>query len=227
MAFCGKCGNPVESCTCVKSIGTRPVDKAGGFNRKFNDVSLGVGEQVVRQYNIGKSNLTSGAALVYVTNKRVILRQYSSYLGVSTNNMQDVTIDSITGTNHVLVRGFKVWKLVVAVIALILSMVMFSGGRLMGSLGPVWGIILMTIAVGFVLWARRPSYRFFVLTANTSPALETGVNLQGVQMSSNSNGVVFTLVPSQESVTMMLELSACIQDIKTKGDYAIDAWKNV
>ena len=224
--FCGKCGNRIEECTCKRII--PPVDppvSTGKFMRKFNEIVLSEGEQMVRQYQIGRSGLTNGAAIVYVTNKRVLLRTYSDYFFIKTNTLQEMNIDTISGVNNALVRGFNIRKLLLALVFLVAGFSCF--GVRYSAWAPLLGFVLLGVAALLVIFSRKPSYLFSLMATTTSQALATSVNVMGVRGSSNSQGILFTLVPTDETITMMLELGACIQDIKAKGDHAIPYWKNV
>ena len=73
--------------------------------------------------------------------------------------------------------------------------------------------------------SRKPSYLFSVYASTSTQALTTGVNLRGKIYNSAGYGLVFQYKPTKDAIKMMCEMGACIMDLKNKGDYAIDAWK--
>ena len=87
------------------------------------------------------------------------------------------------------------------------------------------GLILLGVAVFMGISCRKPSYLFSIYATTSSQAMTTGVNLRGKLFGNNGNGIVFQYKPTQDALTMMCEIGACIVDLKTKGDYAIEAWK--
>ncbi|NLI22013.1 MAG: hypothetical protein GX418_10760 [Clostridiales bacterium] len=242
--FCGKCGKPLSECTCAGRAGSfgghaaprpaTPMHSGRHYVQRFENIALCEGESAIRQYRIGVMKwFGSGTADVLVTNRRVIMHSQSNYLLMMASTLQEVAIDSITGISSYFGKGFKKLFLVLGIILTLLSFTLFSSfsalSRWNGSIGPIsivpWLVLLVGVAL--LLMSRRPSYLFSINAAASAEAINTSANMTGVRLSGHGTGILFTFKPTEESVTMMHELGACVMDIKSKGDYAAEVWKNV
>lgn len=249
--FCGKCGKPLADCECPdRGRSSRGVVISGGGGSKvmrgsegakrtvkrFDTIALGDGEVPIRRYQIGRIQfLGSGSSHVLVTNRRVIAHSESHYLFTVTNSAQEVEIASITGVTTYLGKGFKKKLLTTGLALLVLSLILLiissSYGRYLGMGGGVtgFGVFLLITSIALIIFSRRPCFIFSVNANNSGNALRTEVNTAGVLTSSHggSGGLIFNFAPTEEVVKMIRELGACILDVKAKGDYAIDTWKNI
>ena len=238
--FCGKCGKPLAECICHKNdpkFGATDFSKvaseaevanrAGGYYiNRFDNIALAQGEVVVRQYHIGEfaqmlGIVGTGKASVIITNKRVISKQDSNTAGFSNSSVEELNLENVMGVSNFYSQGYTIWRIVVAVLAGMLGSIML----LMGGVAKVLGLGFFGVAVYMAMKCRKPSYLFSVYASTATQALTTGVNLRGKLFSSNGYGLVFQYKPTQDAVKMMCEMGACIMDLKNKGDYAIDAWK--
>lgn len=244
--FCGKCGKPIAECICEKNepkFGATDFSakhsEAEGANKasayyidRFDNIALAQGEVVVRQYHIGEFEKALGAAgkgkaSVIITNKRVISKQDSTTAGTSSTSVEEINLENVQGVNNFYSQGYTVWRIVLAVLFGLAGIISFFGafshGVVVGKL--FTGLIGIGIAVYMAMKSRKPSYLFSVYASTSTQALTTGVNLRGKLFNSAGYGLVFQYKPTKDAIKMMCEMGACIMDLKNKGDYAIDAWK--
>ena len=201
---------------------------------KFEMVTLTQGEIVVRQYKIGEfakglMPVGTGSASIIITNKRVISKQDSEIKGTTSLSVEEIALDSVVGVKNYYAVGLSILKAILGVICCLIGFVFLvllfvKGSFLRDLIGMVIGFGL---GLFLVIKCRKPSYLFSVYASSTNTALETGVNLRGKLFNSGGNGIVFQYKPTAEVVAMMNEIGACIMDLKNKGDYAIEQWKNV
>lgn len=113
--FCGKCGKPIESCTCADRASDIP--SAGGSVKPprmrystvayLDEIALGEGEQKVKEYVLGKYPFGCGRVNLVITNKRVILKESYSLLFLSHNRVEELNLESIHGVNGNIGRGMN------------------------------------------------------------------------------------------------------------------------
>lgn len=75
-----------------------------------------------------------------------------------------------------------------------------------------------------ILRSLKPTLEFALLGSIGGPALGTLVNKRGRIVRSDSNSIIFQFKPTDETTVMLKEIGACIFDLKTLGDKAIDKW---
>lgn len=254
--FCGKCGKPVEQCTCsgntaeanATDFGTTHFENRKAlvdngnkgtsyYVKRFDNIALAEGEVVVRQYHIGKMPKKlffqgKGGASIVITNKRVISKSDSDVMGLlNTTSVEEISLENVAGVKNYYAIGFSVLKAFFAVDLFILTLLMFSkafsghnDNAFLTFLGAVFfGVCTFLLARN----CRKPSYLFSVYASTTNQALVQGSNMIGKMLNRYSTGIVFRYRPTTEAVKMMCEMGACIMDLKNKGDYAIDSWKQV
>lgn len=244
--FCSQCGMPLSECTCgeqaahATDFGAVRADweednrVSAYYIRRFDKIALIRDEVVVRQYHIGEfakllGSVGKGSASIIITNKRVISKQDSEYFGTSSTSVEEITLDSIAGVTNYYSQGFTIWRLVAAVVLLLIGLITF------GTAFSRWSGFDFTkflLALGFCaaavymgLKSRKPSYLFSVYASTVNQAMTMGANLRGKIFGSQGNGIVFQYKPTKEAVNMMCEIGACIVDLKQKGDYAVETWK--
>ena len=236
--FCGKCGKPIGECVCnVTAQPTTSFDRhstmeamnhSGSYYiKRFDKIALIQDEVVVKQYHIGEfaKNAASGgkgSASIIITNKRIISKQDSDYLGSSSTSIEEIALESVVGVKNYFSQGYTVWRLASAAVLALVALVSLFSGEFRGVLT---GLIFGALAVYMGISSRKPSYLFSIYASSTGTAMEMGVNLRGKLFSSNGNSILFQYKPTKEAVKMMCEIGACIVDLKQKGDFAIDAWK--
>lgn len=250
--FCSKCGKRIEECTCGEGAVSAPSKKPStGFGsskseyeetnrtgtyyiRSFDKIALIQDEVVVRQYHIGEFAKKlipagKGSASIIITNKRVISKQDSNYMGSSSVSVEEISLDSIAGVKNYFYQGFTIWRLVIAILFAIAGISLFfsafGGWRGFSFTNFLIGLVGCALAVYMGITSRKPSYLFSIYASTVNQAMQTGVNLRGKIFNSNGNGILFQYKPTKEAVKMMCEIGACIVDLKQKGDYAIEAWK--
>ena len=236
--FCGLCGHPLGTCSCDRSAfqryGTTGFHAAQsdvvGNNQsssyiiaQFDNIALSQDEVAVRQYHIGKfSGLLSlfgqGNSYMLITNKRVISKSDTNYFGTSSNSVEEIALENITGTKTMYDKGITIWKLVLGIL--------FILGALF-SLNTLEGWLSLAVGLFLIFWCRKPSYLFHLYSNESAPAMSSGANLRGKIMNSAGYGLVFQFKPTQEAIPMMREIGACISDLRAKGDYAVQAWRNL
>lgn len=250
--FCGKCGRPVSDCICGTRPAAAPMNRPaqprttdfaavrssqertnahGSFYvERFDNLALAQGETVVRQYHIGKFASMLGLAgkgnsSILVTNKRVISKSDTNYLLTSSNMVEEIALSEVAGVKTYYAQGITLWRfwlaIIFSVVAIVCLVMSFSESATL--LVPF--LIVGLLAAWMFMTMRKPSYLFSIYSGATSPAMVMGANLRGKLMNAGGNGIVFQYKPTKEAVKMMCEMGACIMDLKTRGDAAIDAWK--
>ncbi len=201
---------------------------------KFDSITLTQGETVVRQYLIGEfakglMPIGTGSASIIITNKRMISKQDSEIRGTSSLSVEEIALDSVVGVKNYYAVGLSLVKAIFGVSFCLSGFVAFVLLFIKGSFLRDLITVLIAFGVGAYLIAkcRKPSYYFSVYANGAGSALDIGVNLRGKLFNSGGYGIVFQYKPTEEVVTMMNEIGACIMDLKAKGDYAINQWKNV
>lgn len=245
--FCGKCGTmfdaedayarpePGPSASSRAGTGPRPAaDFRASPNRMAEGIALGIGEELVKRYRIGRYTLRQGEISVIVTNKRVIRFEESNWFGMQTNRMDEVNIDAVQGTSCTMQRSISILGLCATLILLIFGILSISQGsgysgyyRYGGgfSLGTIFGLSAVFAALLIIVNSLRPTLRFQIHGAVGAPVLQTEVNTLGRIFGRNYASFVFQFKPTAETATMLKEIGACVYDLKTLGDAAIEKWR--
>lgn len=244
--FCGKCGKPIAECICEKEVPKFGVtdfsakhSEAEAINRssnyyteRFDNIALAQGEVVVRQYHIGefskrKFGITGkGNASVIITNKRVINKQDSSAAGTSSTSVEELNLENVQGVSNLYSQGYTIWRLALAVLLLASGVPMFITSLFrLQLISIVFALFYLAVGIYMALTCKKPSYLFSVYASTSTKALTTGANLRGKMFGSAGYGIVFQYTPTKDAIRMMCEMGACIMDLKNKGDYAIETWK--
>ena len=202
------------------------------YIQRFDKIALTQGEVIVKQYHIGEfakslGTMGKGQASVIVTNKRIISKSDSETFGASSASLEEITLDSVAGVKNYYSKGYSIGRIAIAALAALIGLPVFfsSFGYHFDFQQLLMGLAFCAVAVYMILTCRKPSYLFSIYASSTGTAMEMGANLRGKVFNSQGNGIVFQYVPTEEAVTMMCEIGACIIDLKTKGDLAISAWK--
>ena len=196
-------------------------------NRMPQGIALGVGEQIVKQYKVGRYTFRQGSIEVIVTNKRVIRYEESSLFGMQNNQIDEINIDAVHGMYTHMKRSISIIGLVASLILIIYGIAMLSAGGRYGGYGgmQIYGFISLALAALIIFLSLKPSLEFGLMGAIGNPALGTVVNTRGRLFRRESNGVVFQFKPTADTTVMLKELGACVYDLKTLGDRAIEKWR--
>lgn len=216
--FCGKCGNPIELCTC-SGAGPIPTPKPAPKPSRMSystvahldELALGEGEQKVKEYLLGKYPFGCGDVQLIVTNKRVILKESYSFLFLSHSRVEELNLESVHGLNGNIGRGMNK---VIFLIGLILTLgSLFVGNLFSGFLG----LVVMALSCIF------PYMTFGIIGMGSDhQSLMTGINVNG--KTALNNGVVLQPRPTADARKSIAEAGACIFDLRTYGDEAIEKW---
>ena len=228
--FCGKCGWVVrESDPPRPSPERRKTSK--GVNRMPQGIALGDGERIVKQYGIGRYTFRQGSIDVIVTNKRVIRYEESNWMGMQNNQIDEINIDAVHGTSTTMVRSISIIGAICALFFIIVGIAfisMNSGNSYRYYSSDLRGIIIgvIGICIGVFIFAKscRPTLLFSLHGAIGGAALQTVVNNRGRLFGRNDTSVVFQFKPTSETTVMLKEIGACVYDLKTLGDAAIEKW---
>ncbi len=226
--FCGKCGTIVSSATPAPTPPPTPVTEWRNVNRMPQGIALGVDEEIVKKYTIGRYTLRQGSVDVIVTNKRVIRYEDSNWLGMQSNRIDEVNIDAVHGVSCTMARSASILGLAAAGIMGLVGLVMFFGAFdscYMNFMQLIPGAALIGIAALILVNSFRPSMVFCIQGALGTPSLETSVNVLGRLFGRNSSSIIFQFKPTAETTVMLKEIGACIYDLKTLGDKAITKWR--
>lgn len=233
--FCGKCGEIVgasPSPYTPPKPAPSPSDRIRiptGVNRMPQGIALGIGERIVKQYKIGRYSFRQGSIDVIVTNKRVIRYEESSWMGMQNNQIDEINIDAVHGTYTHMRRSISALGLIFAIVFLVAGL-LFLFGRLGFSyykttLEYVIGLVALLLSLIFFIGSLKPTLEFAFLGAIGGPALGTIVNNRGRLFRNDSNSIIFQFKPTSETTVMLKEIGACVYDLKTLGDSAIEKWK--
>ena len=243
--FCGKCGKPIESCTCSDRV---PVyTPAGGSTRSagirystvahLDEIALGEGEQRVKEYALGKYPLGCGKVNLIITNKRVILKEHYSLLFLSHDMVEELNLESVHGVNGNIGRGMNRFMFVIGLIIALLSLLatiflpgMTGGyggyGYSRGGGGGAGGLPIFILILGIVIMALScifPYMTFGIIGMGSDhQSLTTGINTIG--KTGLNRGAFFQPRPAADARKSIAEAGACIFDLRTYGDEAIEKW---
>ena len=92
-------------------------------------------------------------------------------------------------------------------------------------MGVMIGIVSIVLALLVIALSLRPTLYFCLHGGVGGPALETVVNARGRIFGRNNDSVMFQFRPTPETSDMLKEIGACIYDVKTLGDAAIEKWR--
>lgn len=221
--FCGTCGTMFEEERSEPGPRLSP-------NRMPEGIGLGIGEEIVKRYKIGRYTLRQGEVSVIVTNKRVIRYEESNWLGMQTNRIDEINIDAVHGTSCTVARSISILGLVVSVVLFLYGFTALSGfsgrGYYTGDARiAALGIASIVAAIIIIINSFKPTLHFQLHGAVGSPVLQTDINMFGRIFGRNYSSVVFQFKPTAETTVMLKEIGACIYDLKVLGDKAIDKWK--
>lgn len=227
--FCGKCGYmfsdiPTPPTPTPPKPGPGPIDFR--VNRMPQGIALGVGERIVKQYRIGRYTFRQGSIDVVVTNKRVIRYEESSLFGLQNNQIDEINIDAVHGVTTHMRRSISILGIVFALVFLIVG---FCGlfariSYYKSAIEYAVGTGALAIAVIIIVSSLKPTLFFSVLGSVGNTALGTIVNSRGRLFRNDGNSIIFQFKPTAETTDMLKEIGACIYDLKTLGDKAIDKW---
>lgn len=229
--FCGVCGQVVkEEPKRVPTYTTKRPPISLAVNRMPQGVALGVDERIVKEYKIGRYTFRAGSIDVIITNKRVIRYEESSWLGMKNNIIDEINIDSVHGNYTHMKRSISIIGLIVSIVLFIVAMVFLFGSSPFGygyyksPLDYVIGLAALGITAIIVISSLKPSMEFGLMGSIGNDALVTRVNLRGRIFRRDGNSIVFQFKPTAEATEMLREIGACIYDLKTLGDAAIEKW---
>ena len=230
--FCGKCGEIIKESTEPR----KPLPSGGGKIGSFLDsnkmpqgIALGVNERVVKQYSIGQYTFRQGSIDVIITNKRVIRYEDSTWLGMRNNQIDEINIDAVHGNYTRMRRSISILGLISSIVLAVLGYILLTEtltGYYRSPLESPAGCILILLAFIILAFSFKPTFEFGLLGSIGNTALGTYVNGRGRFFRNDSNSIIFQFKPTPESTVMLKEIGACIFDLKTLGDKAIDKWSN-
>ena len=180
-------------------------------------IALGVDERIVKQYRIGRYTFRKGSIDVIVTNKRVIRYEESSWLGMQNNQIDEINIDAVHGIKTKMHRSISILGIIASLILLSVGLA-FLRNLFYISL-PSWALMILVI-----IFSLKPTLVFSVLGSVGHDALRTEVNTRGRFMRNDNASIIFQFKPTAETTVMLKEIGACIYDLKTLGDRAIEKW---
>lgn len=139
--FCGQCGTMIQDEADEKNE-TKKQEPHGSANRMPQGIALGVNEQLVRRYRIGRYAFFKGFIDVLVTNKRVIRYERSMLFGMQNNQIDEINLDAVNGVSVSMRRSISI----IGIIAAIILMIWGFNSLNNRSLG--WAVFLMLIMLG-------------------------------------------------------------------------------
>jgi len=237
--FCGKCGEIVAApAYSPASSPAAPAPAAApaaapkrrfdfGVNKMPQGIALGVDERIVKQYKIGRYTFRQGSIDVIVTNKRVIRYEESSFLGMQNNQIDEINVDAVHGVYTHMRRSISIVGLICTLVFLIIGILLLTVSfsyRSKSALEYMFGWFSLALSVLIIINSLRPSLEFAVLGSIGNQALGTVVNNRGRLFRNDKNSIIFQFRPTAETTAMLKEIGACIYDLKTLGDSAVEKW---
>lgn len=248
MAFCTQCGNMIEDGSEFCQFCGAKMEKPSVLNMNpskedanvivpepvsntkttsnTNSFVLADGEVVVRKYTCARTKRPDTVGYMTVTNKRLVF----SGMPVSGGSRisQEVQIDSVSGLHTSYGTNINIVKAVIGGIFAILGLALliksaesyYGGDILIGA-----GLTLLAIAVALLLTASRKN---FLLKVFSSKATGSPISIGEGATSIMGNSAMFSVAgePAADTDRMIRELGALVSDLQTKGDLAIEEWKN-
>lgn len=237
--FCGKCGTVIRAGSAPAPAPRpaprveRPTEKPKGTfapvdakaYRMAQGIALGHGEKVVRRYNVARYTFGQGSMEVIVTNKRVIRYEESQWFLMTENNIDEVNLDVVHGVSTTMKRSLSSLSLFAAIALLMFGIIALSFSMNFGAVsGIAVFIFCLLVAILAIVLGLRPTMYFCLHGAVGGDTLQTAVNYQGRLFGRNNDSVFFQFKPTAETTEMLKEIGACIYDLKTLGDAAIEKW---
>lgn len=200
-SFCGKCGQPLDSCTCPKEPAparevTRDQDhqkapmrnmNQGGFTAfgkqfiagpKLGDIELGEGEELVRTYDIAKHFFGHGYIRLFITNKRlVIFKEHRNLLSIHNNTEYDETnLDKVQGLQAGIDSRFSVFGILLGLLMTLvgLSQLMTIIVGVFQSMGGRFGVplyIYLVLLVSLIVFL----FGLYLIAMSVKPVIIFGV----------------------------------------------------
>ena len=192
------------------------------FSGQIGEPVLSEGEVMVRSYMIGKYPFNSGNCTLYVTNKRVILKEYYNWLLLKHYEVSDLNIENVHGLRCGFGRNISSGWTTLALASLVFSIVAFSSGGSNAAVGVV--MLLLSLILFGVGMLSTHSDLSIIGTDEHSP----------ISMDHNGGGFLAKLLPefgvlkcrpTKDLDDMAVELGSCLYDLRTFGDTAIQRWK--
>ena len=229
-AFCGDCGAPAPrndaaanpssgNGNIISPSGQAPsqqVEKKRPYRGKPGPnglPALAENEIVIRRYHCCSIKRPSAEGDLTVTNKRLIFHSEGS----SSRVVKEVPINAVGGLDCYTGLNLQMGLLVFGVLLVLSSLFLFSVNGFIGAMVFVAG-------VGAIIFSIRHSFFMCVYTQNTS---SSSISLgSGMFSRGPGNGALYSLQsePTQDTVRMMVELGAIVQDLQTMGDHAVEKW---
>ena len=163
--FCGKCGQPIEFCTCPKPRDGGGAGSGGGFSfagrsfsvgAKIGSFTLGEGECLVRTYDIAKHLIGHGYIKLCITNKRAILLTENRGL-LNTHNTtyyDETNLDKVQGISAGLDGRFSAFGIILGLFFIFLAIAALCiRGLLYYAFGPLkvfFAIALILLGIYFI-----------------------------------------------------------------------------
>jgi len=145
--------------------------------------------------------------------------------GMQNNQIDEVNIDAVHGTLTHMRRSISALGLIVALVLTIVGLVtLFGGGYYVDFTTRLIGIVSLAVAAVIMIGSLRPMLEFALLGSVGGAVLGTVVNKRGRIIRNDSNSIIFQFKPTAETTVMLKEIGACIYDLKTLGDAAIEKW---
>ncbi len=190
---------------------------------------MGEGVQKVKENLLGKYPFGFGDVQLIVTKNRVILKESYSFLFLSHSRVEELNLESVHGLNGNIGRGMNK---IIFFIGLVLVLCSFLVGNLFsamfsygyrGSGSGVSPVLLILSLIIMALSCIFPYMTFGIIGMGSDhQSLMTGINVNG--KTALNNGVVLQPRPTADARKSIAEAGACIFDLRTYGDEAIEKW---
>lgn len=193
--------------------------------KKIDQLVFSDDEIEIRKYRCSQSKHPPADGYLTVTNKRVIFSATSP--DENSRIASEIQLDAVSGLYTSYGQNRDILKTLLFFIPLLIGIVLFFSNlnsRYGGTLLVFLGISLFIFGLLGIIKANHTT---FSLRIYSSKAAGAPIDIGEGAISLKGNSALFAVDgwAAKDTDRMISELGAMIQDLQTKGDYAIEKWK--
>ena len=180
-----------------------------------NGLLLSEGEIYIKNYRCCELSFPNVSGDLTVTNKRLIF----SGNGTSSRVSKELKIDSVSGIDCHWGTNIRFIRLIIAILLVIAGIYLMGEIRIVG---------IITFLVGLILGALSFRKTFTLIIYGKDTQISPIALGEGATSIAGNSAIMSVIAsPAKDTNRMLNEIGALIMDIQTKGDLAIEDWKEI